>query len=245
MDGRTAGLPFSRGDDLCVDPGGRPAGRRAAHAGGGGRVRCAAHCHPGLQRPRADRIPPSSPSRTHPRLRCSGRAPTRSTVAFSGGACSWCRAGANAPRKRRLAQPGAHCEWHSRGHGFDPGSGFPDLVQCPVVLPWAASSAGRAPGSQSGGREFDPRAVHQIRQRLSRLPKSAERRICLFLVDSRSPRAALNLPCRSTRHARSTDRSGRLQTPAPGARRPTADRRRARSRPPRIPRPRDASSIPC
>ena len=30
-----------------------------------------------------------------------------------------------------------------------------------VVLEWAASSAGRAPRSQRGGREFDPRAVHQ------------------------------------------------------------------------------------
>ena len=34
------------------------------------------------------------------------------------------------------------------------------LLQC-RHSPWAASSAGRAPGSQSGGREFEPRAVHQ------------------------------------------------------------------------------------
>ena len=33
---------------------------------------------------------------------------------------------------------------------------------CAPVQMWAASSAGRAPRSQRGGREFDPPAVHQI-----------------------------------------------------------------------------------
>src|ERR1041385_6174236 len=35
--------------------------------------------------------------------------------------------------------------------------------------PWAASSAGRAPRSQRGGREFEPRAVHHINPHLKTL----------------------------------------------------------------------------
>ena len=34
-------------------------------------------------------------------------------------------------------------------------------------LKWAASSVGRAPRSQRGGREFEPPAVHQILQQFS------------------------------------------------------------------------------
>ena len=36
----------------------------------------------------------------------------------------------------------------------------PRVVQSPFAQ-WAASSVGRAPRSQCGGREFEPRAVHQ------------------------------------------------------------------------------------
>ena len=38
--------------------------------------------------------------------------------------------------------------------------GFEERTGCPCRQ-WAASSAGRAPRSQRGGREFDPPAVHQ------------------------------------------------------------------------------------
>src|SRR5262249_15915808 len=42
-------------------------------------------------------------------------------------------------------------------------------------LPWASSSAGRAPRSQRGGRRFDPGLVHQILQDLTFLRNSLAR----------------------------------------------------------------------
>jgi hypothetical protein len=42
--------------------------------------------------------------------------------------------------------------------------------------PWAASSAGRAPRSQRGGREFEPRAVHHLKAHsISKLQASGDR----------------------------------------------------------------------
>src|SRR3954449_7536069 len=39
---------------------------------------------------------------------------------------------------------------------------YPGTLLCAYGKQWAASSAGRAPRSQRGGRGFEPHAVHQI-----------------------------------------------------------------------------------
>ena len=55
--------------------------------------------------------------------------------------------------------PRRECAWYSWGSGRRRERGNRRCIR-PIR---AASSAGRAPRSQRGGREFDPRAVHQIR----------------------------------------------------------------------------------
>ena len=58
--------------------------------------------------------------------------------------------------KRAAVAAQSRCVLHL---AFVPDGGFA-AVGC-AFLEWAASSAGRAPRSQRGGREFDPPAVHQ------------------------------------------------------------------------------------
>ena len=59
----------------------------------------------------------------------------------------------------RVAAAGEYADASGSGHDLDYSK--MRMLHLPFG-PWAASSVGRAPRSQRGGREFEPRAVHQI-----------------------------------------------------------------------------------
>lgn len=69
------------------------------------------------------------------------------------------------PNSPRLSLPTPPTDATRAGYTLQP-LGLSATI--PLNPPWAASSAGRAPGSQSGGRGFDPPAVHQLTK--SRVP---------------------------------------------------------------------------
>src|SRR4030095_11720379 len=87
----------------------------------------------------------------------------------------------------------------------------PRLLDFPSLL-GAASSAGRAPGSQSGGRGFDPPAVHQIYQRLARNLARAQ----ALTGAAGSTRVATGKSCRPppVTHAKPSHAHAAAQVPA-------------------------------
>ena len=88
---------------------------------------------------------------------------------------------------------------------------------CPCHL-WAASSAGRAPRSQRGGREFEPPAVHQELSAIRRFPRP---------LTSHRQRLRLLVPCLCATTARPshdflTTRPNRAETPSGSQNLPSA-----------------------